>query len=309
MPLTYEQDSRLKALLPVLEEHGEWMGRILRQIFYPESDQAPEFLVIPKSFDLWIAQAVEGDMISPDMHDKLRRMHDDLGGIAAEMIAQSDSIKFKPDIARYDAFMVIYDEFISHVRRLERDVAMADNGIDFLTGLRSRQMLMKDLEREMERRSRRGRPFCLALARIDHYADMKASLSPPDYERVVGEVGNIIKLCMRSFDDAYRLGKGEFLMSLKQTDLTGGTAGLGRLRKLLEEKAPSYVLKGKDIHLTMSSCVAEPQPGDDFEALMNNMRVDLDRFGGHDEAALEYLEQSPLQRFVSALDDDGKKIH
>jgi diguanylate cyclase (GGDEF)-like protein len=188
-------------------------------------------------------------------------------------------------------------------------MAMTDSGFDMLTGLRSRQMLTKDLEREMERRSRRGRPFCLALARIDHYAEMKANLPQADYETIISAVGEIIKLCMRSFDDAYRLGNGEFLMCLKQADMTGGTAGLGRLRKLLEEKAPYYTLKGQEVRLTMSSCVAEPQPGDDFESLMDNMRIDLDRFGGDAEMALEYLEVSPLERFVNALDDESKKTH
>ncbi len=309
MPLTYDQDSRLKALLPVLDEHGEWLGRVMRQIFYPETNQDPDMLVAPESFQSWIRDSAQDEILPQDMLDQLRRMHGDMAGMAAQLVYDSVSAQYKPDIQKFDAFMVLYDEFIAHVRRIERDMAMTDSGFDILTGLRSRQMLMKDLEREMERRSRRGRPFCLALARIDHYAEIKANLPQSDYEAIIGAVGDIIKLCMRSFDDAYRLGSGEFLMCLKQADMTGGTAGLGRLRKLLEEKAPYYTLNGQEMRLTMSSCVAEPQPGDNFDSLMANMRTDLDRFGGNAETALEYLELSPLERFVSTMDEESKKSH
>lgn len=309
MPLTYDQDSHLKALLPVLDEHGEWLGRIMRQIFYPETNQNPDTLTAPESFQGWIKLVTQHDLIPFDRLHQLSQMHQDMSNMAAQMVYDSASAQYKPDIKKFDGFMTLYDEFIAHVRRLERDIAMTDSGFDILTGLRSRQMLMKDLEREMERRSRRGRPFCLALARIDHYAEMKANLSQADYDILIVAVSEIIKLCMRSFDDAYRLGDGEFLMCLKQADLTGGTAGLARLRSLLEEKAPYYMLNGQEIRLTMSSCVAEPQPGDDFETLMANMRIDLDRFGGSSATALEYLEVSPLERFVSALDEENKKTH
>jgi hypothetical protein len=99
------------------------------------------------------------------------------------------------------------------------------------------------------------------------------------------------------------MNDGEFLMCMKQTEMSGGSAGLNRLKKLLEERAPFFHLGGQDMRLTMSSCVAEPQPGDQVEDLIANMRKDLNRYGGDAETALEYFEISPLQRFVSGLDD------
>lgn len=309
MPLTYDQDSRLKDLLPVLDEYGEWVARVMRQVFYPESEQDPQVLAIPGSFKNWAVQAAKDEVIAPEILLRLQRINDDLGLQADRMVKDALASRFKPELKRYDAFMTLYDEFVVHVRRLERDMAVTDSGFDVLTGLRSRQMLMVDLAREMERRSRRGKPFCLALARIDHYDRIKANLPGADFENLLRAVADIIKLCMRSFDDAYRLGDGEFLMSLKQTDMSGGTAGLTRLRKLLEERAPYYTMDGREMRLTMSSCVAEPQPGDALEDLMAHMRQDLDRFGGDAETALEHLEVSPLQRFVHGLDDESKKTH
>lgn len=309
MALSYDHDTYIKALAPVLDEHGEWLGRVMRRVFYPELEQVIDTLAIPDSFRVWSLSAGQDETLGVDVLEGLKRLHADLAAAGAALVQESSAAKSKPDFKKFDAFITLYEEFIAHVRRLDRDLMASGNGIDVLTGLRSRQMLMKDLEREMERRARRGRPFCLALARVDHYAEMKANLPQEDYETVIKAISAIIKQCMRSFDDAYRLSNGEFLMSLKQTDKTGGAAALTRLRKLLEENAPYYTMNGQEKRLTMSSCVAEPQPGDDFETMMGNMRQDLDRFGGDAETALEYIEMSPLERFVNTLEEESKKTH
>lgn len=311
MALTYDQDTRLRALSPVLEEHSEWQGRVVRHLFYPEAVSQPQdksTCEIPKSFADWVQTATADDVVPMEMLVRLSNLHDDLGKTALKLVAGVAQGQ-KPDIRKFDEFVSLYDEFIAHVRRLERDLSLKDSGFDLLTGLRSRQTVTRDLEREMERRSRRGKPFCLGLARIDHNDEIRGHLSGPDYEAIVRSVADIIKKCMRSFDDAYHLGHGEFLMCLKQTDLTGGTAGLGRLRKLLDEHAPYFTLNGKELRVSVSSCVAEPQPGDHFEDMMINMRKDLDRFGGGQGTALEYVEVSPLKRFILDADDDSKNTH
>lgn len=307
MPLTYDQDSRLKALSPVLDEHAEWFNRVLRQIIYPEKKLERDLLEIPDSFENWAVAVQHDEGIDPQALKRMRRVHSDMHQAANELLQYSITTAEKPDVKRFDNFVILYDEFVSHIRRLERDVAMTDRGIDPLTGLRSRQVMTKDLEREMERRARRGRPFCLALAKIDHYEDLR-KLPTELHDKAMVDLSDIIKLCIRSFDDAYRLSDGEFLMCLKQTELSGGSSGLNRLRKLLEERAPYYVLNGQEIRLSMSACVAEPQPGDTLDELIHNMRNDLSKYGSEAETVLEYFELSPLQRFVSDL-GTNKKPH
>lgn len=310
MPLTYDQDSRLKMLAPVLDEHAEWFNRVMRQIFYPEKKLSDDLLAIPDSFESWANEAQQDDSIEKESVTRMRRVHADMRQLANDLLRDSTNTQQKPDIRQFDAFSILYDEFVSHLRRLERDVAVADSGMDSLTGLRTRQVMAKDLERELERRARRGRPFCLALAKIDNYDDIK-KLPQDIHDKAVVDLSEVIKLCIRSFDDAYRLSDGEFLMCLKQTEMSGGTAGLNRLRKLMEERAPYYVLNGQEVRLTMSSCVAEPQPGDTLDEMIANMRNDMNRYGGDAETVLEYFELSPLQRFVTDLNNDpsGKKPH
>ncbi len=311
MPLIYDQDTRLHALSPVLDEHAEWFGRVIRHIFYPEKKMAPEMMEIPESFDVWARDAEKDEAVEKESIAQMRRLHKDMKETAAYLVkAGFEGGGQRPEIKHFDALATLYDEFVAHIRRLERDLAVSDSGMDGLTGLRSRQVMAKDIERELERRSRRGRPFCLALARIDNYPELTANLSRQDHDAVMVSVSEIIKQCIRSFDDAYRLNDGEFLMTLKQTEMSGGSAGLNRLKKLLEEHAPYYNLGGREIRLTMSSCVAEPQPGDLVSDLIGNMRNDLNRYGGDAETALEYFEVSPLQRFVSDNDDSsGNKAH
>ncbi|MGZ9097699.1 MAG: diguanylate cyclase domain-containing protein [Micavibrio sp.] len=302
MPLDYDHDSRLKALSPVLDEHAEWFGRVIRQVFYPEQKMSQGLLAAPESFDNWARDAQRDEAVESATLTRMRRLHDDMRQTAAFLLKEAAGSGYKPEVKYFDSFVTLYDEFHAHIRRLERDLAMSDSGLDALTGLRSRKVMNKDIERELERRSRRGRPFCLALARIDHYEDIK-NMPQAEHDRLMVAASEIIKLCIRSFDDAYRMNDGEFLMCMKQTEMSGGSAGLNRLKKLLEERAPFFNLGGKEIHLTMSSCVAEPQPGDQVDELIANMRKDLNRFGGDAETALEYFEISPLQRFVTGLDD------
>lgn len=309
MPLTYEQDSQLNNLAPVLDEHAEWFNRIIRHAFYPDKNMETDLLAIPDSFETWATAISQIEGVQKEGLNRVRRVHADMHESAKDLIASSGRGDEKPPVKKFDTLVTFYDEFVSNIRRLEREAAVTDSGLDPLTGLRTRHVMAKDLEREMERRARRGKPFCLALAKIDHYDEIK-SLPPELHDKAMQDVSEIIRLTIRSFDDAYRLQDGEFIMCLKQTEMSGGAASLNRLRKLIEERAPSYPMSGQEKRISLSACVSEPQPGDNIDVLIENMRGDMTRYGGEEETVLEYFEQSPLQRFVSDLaNEQGKKPH
>lgn len=302
MPLTYEQNDQLKALAPVLDEHAEWFSHVMRQVAYPDTQQSPHVLSIPGSFRKWIAGAQNDEDIPAETVEGLSSLYRDLEDHSRRLLDGAMN-GARPDIKGFDHFVMLYEEFVSHLRRLERDVALSDSGFDVLTGLRSRQVMAHDIERELQRRARRGWPFCLALARIDHHDRIRVGLPREDYQNLLRGTAAIIKQCIRSFDDAYYLHDGEFLMSLKQTEISGGTAGLTRLRRLLEAEAPFYRLDGVEYRLSMSSCVAEPQPGDRLEELMAHMRADLSKYSTDGEVVVEYVEVSPVQRFLADMDE------
>ena len=77
-------------------------------------------------------------------------------------------------------------------------------------------------------------------------------------------VGRLIRKCIRSFDDGYRSDTNEFVMCLKHSVASGGTAAVNRLSSYLEEESFLFELdvdgEKKRYTLTMSYCVAEPVP-------------------------------------------------
>ena len=293
-PTDTSQDhvSESHMLAPILDQYAEWFGRVLRHAFYVQA-VGPLNGPPPASFGEWVAQA------DPDMAEAMNRLHTDMETAAQAVLMGAPS----PDMAAFDAFVQLYEEFVLRIHRLERDSLLQDSGVDLLTGLRSRKMMMPDLDREMERRARRGQPFCLALVRIDHFDAMQKSLDKAALDHVLQRVSAMIKKTIRSFDDAYRLDNGEFMMSLKQADSAGGAAGINRLRRFMEEEDLRVPMKGRNVSVTLSCCVGEPQPGDDLDALMDHMRDDLERFGTERNTAVEYVDISPLERFVHAMDE------
>lgn len=304
MPLSYEVDGKLQHLAPMMDEHAEWYGRVMRCAFYPEDKEYSAVSQAPASFDDWVSQAEGQEFIDTPALAHLKKVHDELQA-RADRLLQAAAQGKKPDAKTFDAFVDAYDEFVMMTRRFERDAMQEDSGIDRATGLRSRRVLRKDLDREMERRSRRGKPFSLAIVKIDRYDEIRAMQNVDEHARLLKRMGEMILQCVRSFDDAYRSGDGEFIMSLKHADISGGTAALNRLRKFLEEEAMTFGAGAKTFPLSLSGCVAEPMPDDDLSVLLANMRQDLQRYGENTGTALQYHEISPLQRFVKEMADQG----
>ncbi|QQG35558.1 MAG: diguanylate cyclase [Micavibrio aeruginosavorus] len=303
MALSYEIDSKLKELSPIIDEHAEWYNRVMRAVFYPE--RAGDPFDPPQSFSQWVVSASQDDFASKPTLERLRKIQGELYDMASDLMHDARTTGARPDFKVYDEFTNLYDDLVYQLRRLEHDAVQADTGLDVATGLRSRKAMAVDLEKEMERRARRGKPFCLAIAQIDNYDQIRAFVTEERHREILAAVARLIKKCIRSFDDAYRSGEGEFIMCLKHSDVAGGTAANNRLRRFLEEEA--IIIqdeKGRSFPLTMSSCVAEPLPGDSLDELLANMRSDLTRF--HSTApgstTLEYFEQSPLSRYVQELD-------
>lgn len=175
-----------------------------------------------------------------------------------------------------------------------------EKGIDLETGLRRESVLNKDMDREMQRLARQGKPFSLALVRIKNYEEISEQEGEAigEYVKFVSE---LIKKCLRSFDDAYRVGDGEFVLALKQADVTGGIRALERLNHLLEDNKYDFTSEAlSEKNAALLCCVTEPVADDDINSLIENMKADLDGSDNSDDTVLEYHELSPLQRFVQS---------
>jgi len=202
-----------------------------------------------------------------------------------------------------DQFFSEYNMVLSLVHAIAQDVQTVNFGYDLETGLLNEKVMFEDLSSELERRAREGNPFCLILAHIDHWSEMVKELEAEDRKMVMMKVSELIRQCVRRFDDAYRLRDGDFVMSLKQTKTTGGSSAVNRLKAMLEETGLEVEYKGQAIKLVMSFCLSEPVPGDTLQDLVENMQADMQKITQEEDgASLEYIERSPLERY---LDDSA----
>lgn len=290
MALEYNNQTNFETLAPVLEEYAGWFGSVALSVGFPEDKSALEKISAPNSFQYWVKNVeAEGELNSLVLEDIIK-VHDDMlrtGGIILDAVRSGKKVERDSFVE----FKNIYSAFLSRLRRLEKDTAMDGSGLDEATGLRNSKVIQDDLKKENERLSRQGNPFSLVMTRVDGFpslADQKASLSIATAN---------VKRCMRSFDDAYYLGEGHFLLSLKHADIIGAQAATGRLQQYLQKDEANHD------KMTMSYCVAEPVQGDEMPNLLKNMRQDLDDHLHASDAVLKFLERSPLERFVNKIGD------
>ncbi len=300
-PLEYEKNkNELDTFGPILQEHGQWFHDLLEHLFYPSEHDPDCELASPTAFAQWVISANRGDVISPEIVERLNTLHTDLFNKASSLCEYVKETQGKPEYKKFKELVTLFEEFIFHVRRVEKDILAEESGFDSFTGLRSKVMLVRDVSREMERLARQGKSFCLALARIDHFEGILKSAKSDEASGYIKLLASLIKISIRSFDDAYYMEKGVFALCLKQADITGGFSALERLRKELEHQKISVQLFDNDAKaLSMSCCIAEPVVGDDLDELLENLSNDLAESDMEStDTVLKYRELSALERYA-----------
>ena len=101
---------------------------------------------------------------------------------------------------------------------------------DHLTGLANRRRFERQLEREVARTERYGRPFCLLLVDIDNFKDVNDTYGHDAGDEVLRHVANAIQSGTRGIDTGARIGGDEFAIILPETDLARGLEVAERLR-------------------------------------------------------------------------------
>jgi diguanylate cyclase len=296
MALEYKSLIGLEAIMPVLDEHVIWYGKLLRSYFEnkPFNDAAPMV------FSEWLVGAKAEKSISQDTAERVRRIHEGMVHAAHNFAAKSIEREQMPT-SEYIEVSRHYEEFIQAMRQIELDQAVENSGFDEKTGLRALKLLQADISREMERRARRGNPFSLALIKINKFHE-DCRGNEPLCAPMIRKIADQIKDSLRSFDDAYYLGEEYFLLSLKHADLLGSQAALSRLNQAITSAhipTPHDPLE----EVSISSVVSEPTPGDKLDDLLNNMKKDLEGINAKG-TVLQYNDISPLQRYLHSMTKD-----
>ncbi len=299
MALEYNENKHYKALLPILDDHTEWFHQLVQCLFYPEDNSSVGLMNKPNSFAEWFVYVNREGGMPLEIIEKLAALHADLFALSDILVRTSVEKLEKPIKTDFQKFLTIYEEFFLYIRRLEKDYLLEGGGYDALVGLRNKKLLIPDLNRELQRFSRQGKSFCVALVKIDNFNIIKNNSQQVEVEGYLKLVAGLIKLSIRSFDDAYYLGNDEYALCLKQSVISGGISALERLRQELEGQDVSFRDGDKTVALSMSCCIAEPVSDDNMEELLKNLRLDLkNKEFEKTDTVLEYHELSPLERYV-----------
>ncbi len=222
------------ALASVVDEHLDWLCAWHRLAFLSGRQRAEAVLQLspPSSFITWYQQAAERLPQEQPVLDRLAVLHDQFHTMARLVLMKTpDGQTLAPE--DYEAVIGKFQGFMAGIRRLERAFTVAASGLDLLTGLRSRVGMAEEIAREIDRFQRNGKPFCLAIADIDHFKRVNDTYGHAIGDQVLAATANVIGRHIRSFDDAYRLGGEEFLICLKETTLEDARKVIERLRAAL----------------------------------------------------------------------------
>ena len=137
---------------------------------------------------------------------------------------------------------------------------------DALTGLPNRRLLADRIERAVALAQREGVAFALLLLNLDHFKHLNETLGHAFADRVLIEVAERIKTCVRQVDTVARLAGDEFALLVQRSSPEGAEATARRLTEVLQRP---FTLDGFSFTVTASIGIAlYPESGHRMDDLL-----------------------------------------
>jgi diguanylate cyclase (GGDEF)-like protein len=139
---------------------------------------------------------------------------------------------------------------------------------DVLTGLMNRRELEAAVARASSALGPAGAGFALLLIDLDHFRTINASFGTAVGDRVLAELAQRIRGCLRHGDVAARIGGDQFALLVHRADAAGAEAAA---RRVLEAVAVPCQFDGAQFTVTCSVGVAlSPQHGRGIDELLRH---------------------------------------
>ncbi|MCZ6601526.1 MAG: sensor domain-containing diguanylate cyclase, partial [Planctomycetota bacterium] len=132
--------------------------------------------------------------------------------------------------------------------------------VDSLTRLYVRRFLLLKVDEEIEYHRRDEMPLSLLMIDIDNFKAINDSLGHQAGDKVLQEVGRMIRACLRPEDVPGRYGGEEFVVIIPNSDDLIAQQVADRIRKGVE--AMSVTCDDEDVKVTISIGVSQLAPGE-----------------------------------------------
>lgn len=182
------------------------------------------------TFGQWYQERKDTPPVDQSAFETLVVLHEVLLNHIALLAARAWKDDRVP-VEEYDALLEKVTAFHEQAQRLVRAFQAAISDIDPLTGAQTRQVMQRDLKREMLRARRSGMPGCLVLADIDRFKKINDGYGHRVGDQVLAAVSALLIDNLRPYDSVYRYGGEEFLICLPETGLEKGRHILERVRE------------------------------------------------------------------------------
>lgn len=139
---------------------------------------------------------------------------------------------------------------------------------DQLTGLYNSRYFYEQLQKEIQRSQRYGRPLSVLLIDIDDFKKHNDSFGHIEGDRVLRQLGRLISSVLRENDSGYRYGGEEFTIILPETDGDQAAVVADRIRS--DFKGVDFSPDGQEVQKTLSAGVAEFNGSDDVSSFIRH---------------------------------------
>jgi len=138
---------------------------------------------------------------------------------------------------------------------------------DPMTGLDNFRQFEETLADEMARAERYDRPLSVILLDIDHFKSFNDTLGHPAGDALLGQLGVVLRNCLRNVDRPARYGGEEFVVICPETGAREVKLIAERIRRSVAETAFALLEKTREIqqaarkrHTSRSASAAPPIP-------------------------------------------------
>ena len=206
-----------------------------------------------------------------------------LSGQTFEMVTQPQVCRGRP-IGRVWAFRD-RTELVNADRRIEALITT-----DALTGLPNRRCLGDTLELSLAHAQRDRAGFALLLLDLDRFKQINDSLGTEVGDRVLIEVAERGKTCLRQGDLLARVGGDQFALLVHGAEQRSAEAAAARV---LDSIGRAYAFEGSQFTLTCSIGIAlYPSDGNDGNELMRHAETAMHRAKQGGRAAFRFHQPS-----------------